>query len=354
MNTTIKNGVPMYDMLGNRMHVQFPHIIYHGDKYYLYGTNKEFSNGKSGIWHWGIRMYESDDLYNWRDIGTVIPPDETDTESPLFPRNTMDAPCIIYNSKTNKWVCWLIDMDRKMAFTLVSDSLFGPYSRTGEGFFPCGFTIGDFDLAQSEDGKGYIYFNHPHTEIVCAELTDDFTSVSGEYITMLHHPESVPYSREAPSYFFRNGKHYLITSGTTAFFPNPSEIAVCDRHMANYITLGTPHVGDESNTSFHTQIRSVFKHPFKKDLYITLADRWLPQYMHVPYENIRDWYTAWFHGATDEELAKVAREGEELGVIQDTMRQDVTLGELVILPLDFGKDMPRIHWRDEWKAEEFD
>ena len=49
MNTSIKNGMPMYDVCGNRMHVQFPHIIYHNDKYYLYGTNKEFSDGKSGI-----------------------------------------------------------------------------------------------------------------------------------------------------------------------------------------------------------------------------------------------------------------------------------------------------------------
>ena len=353
MNDCIKNGAPLYDVDGNRMYVHFPHIIYHDEKFYLYGSNKEFSNGE-GIWHWGIIMYESYDLYNWKKVGIIIPPEENAVGSPLDPRITMDAPCLIYNKKTDKWVCWLIDMGKQMAFTLVSDSLFGPYKRTGEGFFPCGFTIGDFDLVSNDDGEGYIYFNNPHTKIVCAELTDDFTGVTGKYMTTLEHPESVPYARESPSCFVRDGKHYMITSGTTGFFPNPSEIAVSDGDMMDYVTLGAPHVDDESKSSFHSQIRSVFKHPHKKDLYITLADRWLPEYMHVPYENIRDWYIAWFHGASDEVLKEVARDGERFNVIQDTMRQDVTRGELVILPLDFSEDMPRIHRRDSWTVEEFE
>ena len=100
----------MHDIDGKRMHVQFPHIIYHNDKYYLYGSNKEFSYGK-GIWHWGIKMYESEDLYNWKEVGIIIPPNETDESSPLHPSKAMDAPCIIYNAKTQKWVCWLIEMN---------------------------------------------------------------------------------------------------------------------------------------------------------------------------------------------------------------------------------------------------
>ena len=351
MNASIKNGMPMYDVNGNRMHVQFPHIIFHNDKYYLYGSNKEFSDGKSGIWHWGIRMYVSEDLYNWEDVGSILPPDEADIESPLYPRATM---CIIYNAKTDTWVCWVIHMSKQMAFTFVSDSLFGPYKRTGEGFFPCGFQIGDYDLATTEDGKGYIYFNHPHKEIVCAELTPDFTSVTGKYTTMLEHPESVPFSREAPAYFCREGKNYLITSGTTSFFPNPSEIAVGERHMDEYVTLGNPHVGDETNTSFHTQIRSVFKHPKKKDLYVALADRWLPDYMHVPYESIRDWYIAWFKGASDERLREIERESAALGVEPDTMKQDVSMAQCIFLPITFESDMPKIHWREQWTFEEFE
>lgn len=38
---------------------------------------------------------------------------------------------------------------------------------------------------------------------------------------------------------------------------------------------------------FHSQISSVFRVPGKKDLYIALADRWLPQRMSLSYEKYR-------------------------------------------------------------------
>jgi len=352
-NQFIRNGMPMYDVDGTRMHVQFPHIIFHNHKYYLYGSNKEFSNG-TGIWHWGIKMYESEDLYNWKEVGIIIPPNKTDVNSPLYPQKTMDAPCIVYNKKTDTWVCWLIEMNEQKAYTLVSESLFGPYHFTGEGFFPCGLTIGDFDIAETEDGKAYIYFNHPHKRIICGELTEDYTATTGQYTSILECSEGVPFVREAPAHFYRDGKNYLITSGTTAFFPNPSEIAV-GSHLGEYKTIGDPHVGDESKTSFHSQIRSVFKVPGKKDLYIALADRWLPDYMHVPYEKIRDWYYARYHGASKEQSQVTARELEEhYNIILGCMKQDVSRAECVFLPIVFEDEKPLIYWRDAWSLAEFE
>ena len=353
INNCIKNGAPLYDINGKRIHAQFPHMLYHNGKYYLYGSNKEFSNG-TGIWHWGIKMYESEDLYNWKEVGIIIPPDENDPASPLYPHKTMDAPCIIYNRKTDKWVCWLIEMNEKKAYTLVADSLFGPYKFSVEGFFPCGLTVGDFDIAEADDGKAYIYFNNPHKRIICGELTEDYTATTGKYTAILDRPQGVPYVREAPAHFQRDGKSYLITSGTTAFFPNPSEIAV-GKHLGEYVTLGDPHVDDETKTSFHSQIRSVFKVPGKKDLYIALADRWLPDYMHVPYEKIRDWYYAHYHGATQKQSQVTARELEDhYNIILGCMKQDVSIAEYVFLPIVFDKEIPSIYWRDEWSLEEFE
>ncbi len=43
-------------------------------------------------------------------------------------------------------------------------------------------------------------------------------------------------------------------------------------------------IDDESNTSFHRQISSVFKVPNKKDLYIASADRWMPNAANLDYE----------------------------------------------------------------------
>ena len=115
-------------------------------------------------------------------------------------------------------------------------------------------------------------------ELICADLTDDYTDVTGYYST--HFPRiAPPYVREAPAHFIRNGKHYLLTSGTTGYLPNPSEAAVADTWHGPFIVLGNLHPSDTTNTSYHSQISSVFKVHGKEDLYIACADRWLPQAM---------------------------------------------------------------------------
>jgi hypothetical protein len=43
--------------------------------------------------------------------------------------------------------------------------------------------------------------------------------------------------------------------------------------------LNNPHPDDPSRSSCQSQVSSVFKHPHKQDLYIALADRWLPNYV---------------------------------------------------------------------------
>ena len=44
--------------------------------WYWYGENKEKTVGgrKNSIWHWGVRLYTSSDLYNWEDRGLIIEP----------------------------------------------------------------------------------------------------------------------------------------------------------------------------------------------------------------------------------------------------------------------------------------
>ena len=166
-NTCITNGKPMYDVNGKRINIQFPNIIYINEKYYLYGSNKEFSkgprqDGKNMIWHWGIKAYESDDLYNWKDVGLIIPPDENDPTSPFFPENTMDSPRIVYNKKTNKYVCWIVNMFEQAAYSYVSDSFTGPYIMVGKKIYPCGFRVGDLDVGIDLKDNAYLFFNNPH------------------------------------------------------------------------------------------------------------------------------------------------------------------------------------------------
>lgn len=95
------------DFVGGRIQAQGASLFCEDGTYYWYGENKEKTEGKNGIWHWGVRCYRSKDLVNWEDLGLIIPPDEDDPTSPLYPKAQMDRPHIIYNRFTKKYVCWV-------------------------------------------------------------------------------------------------------------------------------------------------------------------------------------------------------------------------------------------------------
>ncbi len=97
---------------GKRIQAHGGSIFYEDGTYYWYGENKEKTDGKSKIWHWGVRCYSSKDLCNWKDEGLIIPPRPDEPDSPLFPEACMDRPHIIYNRFTKKYVCWLKIMGR--------------------------------------------------------------------------------------------------------------------------------------------------------------------------------------------------------------------------------------------------
>lgn len=255
-------GQPWLDTNGKRIHAHGGSIFYENGRYYWYGENKEKTTGLDSIWHWGIRCYVSGDLYNWDDLGLIIPPEPDDPASTLHPSKCVDRPHILYNRKTGKYVCWLKVMSVGCT-VLTADALLGPYTVVHEGLWPLGMEPGDFDLAVAPDGKAYYFFERVHSELICADLTDDYTNVTGYYST--HFPRlGPPYTREAPAHFIRKGKHYLLTSGTTGYFPNPSELAIADTWHGPYRVLGDPHPADDTRTSFHSQISSVFRVPAKK------------------------------------------------------------------------------------------
>ena len=311
--------------------------------------NKEKTDGVNGIWHWGVKCYSSTDLYNWEDRGIIIPPEPGDPTSSLHPESCMDRPHIIYNKKTKKYVCWMKIMNKDSFQTqtetvMVANHILGPYTKVKEGLQPLGMNAGDFDLAVAEDGKAYYYFERVHSETICADLTEDYTDVTGYYST--HFPRKhPPYVREATAHFKRKGKHYLITSGTTGYLPNPSEVAVADTWHGPYKVLGNPHVGDESQTSFHSQISCIFKVEGKKDLYIACADRWLPQNMDKEYPIYEEMFNSIY--SEEEKEFDFSRMGEE--PVQNT-----SIADYVWLPLRFDGDMVYIDWKDEWRIEDYE
>ena len=345
MDDTIRPGQIWNDTNGNRIQAHGGSVHHEDGVFYWYGENKEKTTPGRGVWHWGVRCYSSTDLANWDDLGLIIPPDVDDPDSPLHPAQKMDRPHIVYNAATNTYVCWLKIMGegRTQTSTVLSaDSFLGPYEIVRTGLRPLGMNAGDFDLAvDPTDGKAYSYFERVHSELICADLTEDYMDVTGYYST--HFPRGhPPLVREAPVHFSRKGQHYLITSGTTSYFPNPSEVAVAPSYHGPWTVLGDPHPGDPTRTSYRSQISSVFQHPAKEDLFIAVADRWLPE---VPAEqsNVEELFRRLF---TREHV-----EDTELAAIMD--EADTSIADYVWLPLRFDGEMPCIEWHDEWRIGDF-
>ncbi len=351
----IKPGKFWYDDNGKRIHAHGGSIIYVNDTYYWYGENKEgvFGNSvkdniKPGIWHNGVKMYSSKNLYNWHDEGVIAISD--DKSNPFYPRNIMDRPHILYNEKTSKFVMWAkcvtrcikkgADFESAKFYISLSDKITGPY----EYSHPVeGVTAGDFDLFIKE-GKGYFIGTENNT-VFARELNDTFTGFT-EIKSAHIKRERPPFTREAPCYFEHDSRGFIITSGTSGYFPNPTLTHELESFHGEYKELGLTCVGDYEKTSFRAQFSSVFKHPFKKNLYIALGDRWLndlPYKMEVSGEEMFDGYFRpegpWFRD-------------DLLDVYTDQNTSEATY---VWLPLKFDESgKPYIEWLDEWKIDDFE
>ncbi len=346
------------DTEGKRIQAHGGSVIFIDGTYYFYGENKEKTDGKNGIWHWGVRAYASKDLYNWTDCGLIIPPEPDNERSVLHPAMMTDRPHIIYNARTRKFVAWLKTMQKNGEQTetvMVANHFLGPYTKVRENIRPLNMNAGDFDLAVAPDGKAYYYFERVHSETICADLTADYTDVTGYYSTHFSHPWP-PFVREGTAHFMRKGKHYLITSGTTGYLPNPSEVAIADTWHGPYRVLGNPHPTDESNTSFHSQISSVFKVQGKKDLYIAAADRWRPLEMHLQYAE----YGKMFETIFDPDADKSHLQKMENKFPYDA-NNNTAIADYVWLPLRFvepctsyPEGMVLIDWHDEWSLDDYE
>ena len=353
--TSIRPGQPWLDTDGKPIHAHSPQIIVRDGVYYWYGENKERTVSGSNVWTWGVRAYRSTDFYNWQDLGLIIEPDTVNPLSPLHYSQTLDRPHILYNKNTQKWVCWIKSMDTDGYFVILQANRFeGPYQIV-KSLKPEGFGVGDFDLYVDEpSGKAYVWFERPHWEMICAELTDDYLGTNGrfsEHFVGLR----PPYTREAPAHFVRRGRHYMFTSGTTGYVPNPSQVCTFDQYHGEYTDLGCPHVDDRWQDSFSSQIASVVKVP-GRNLYVALADRWLPQMAnsdismrtvksyaerykeHKPFD--RDFTTPKTKDKTDKRRGK----------------WDTTVdARYVFLPVTFSDEgKPTIEWKDEWRVEDYD
>lgn len=340
------------DTNGNRIQAHGGAIFYENGTYYWYGENKEFTDGKSDIWTWGIRAYRSKDLYNWEDLGLIISPETANPDSNLFPDMHLDRPHIVKCRATGKYAAWLKLSGAEACFLIMqADHFLGPYEIVRENYRPFGSEVGDFDIVQDEQAKkAYLYMDADHKRIAGYELSADCLSaereISSQYENM---PE--PFCREGIAVFERNGKKYMLTSGMTGYIPNQSDAAVAQEWTDSFQSIGDPHVADLSRASFNSQFTQIFRMPEKEDLYIALADRWMPEYP-VDARRADLVRRCIAHRQQPQEYPVTEDEQREFAQIPALEQVNTSVADYVWLPLIFDGDKVRICWKDFWKWED--
>lgn len=334
-------GGPMFDTSGKVIQAHGGGLLYENGVYYWFGENKEYTLGDGKIWTYGINCYSSTDLINWKNEGLIIPPDTENPHSSLHPSKPLDRPHILHCRKTGKYVCWLKLSENDAYFVvLTADAITGPYTIVRDHIHPYGVRVGDFDLWQDEAGNGYIFFEHDHNGIFAATLTDDFLDITEPHTDMFTGLKP-PYTREGVTHFVHNGKHYLLTSGMSGYIPNPSEVAVSDVPLGPYRVLGNPHRNDPSGASCNSQISAILQHPQNPELYLTLADRWIPSL--VMTADIWDKLCVGFRALEKHRWLFHLREIALMGKMPwQCNKINTSLAEYVWLPLHFEGDMPVI------------
>lgn len=351
MYKNIRPGKTLYDTQGKRVQAHGGSILYADGLFYLYGENKDGITGtatgeKCPFWHHGVRLYSSSDLYNWQDEG-VIMYEPNDDSSPFYPKNIMDRPHILFNEKTGLYVMWAKcvkgdDFGFGFFAVAVSERIHGPFRLYAE--ITCDpFHAGDFDLVKDGD-SAYIIYENPHTEMICQTLNDEYTGFTEEFST--HLPEKCPpFTREAPAFFKRGERKFLLTSGTTGYYPNATQLEEIHDFHGEWETLGNPCRNDRANNSFHAQFSSVFKHPFIDDLYIALGDRWLKD-LPVDLPDMNEI----FHRLCNKDMPPLLEDFR----FSEYSDENTSEADYVWLPVLFDENgTPYIEWRTEWDVESF-
>lgn len=325
--TSIKPGQPWRDTKGELIQTHGGSLIYHNEVFYWYGEDKTTYIPGQPVWHAGVRLYSSKDMYNWTDEGTILPVSK-DYKNPMHPERIMDRPHIIFNHRTQKFVMWVKfagteedrwDWSKQYMGIYVSEKITDTFEFV-HTIRPLGMEMGDFDLWVDErDGKAYFYADRVHTEVIIADLTDDYLNVTGYYSSHFPHPQP-PISREAPCFFKKEDNYYIISSGTTGYNPNPTEVAVSKLMHGPYEVQGEFCTMDAKKTSFDCQFSSVFKHPTRYGLYIAVGDRWMAKTIEVD-------------------------KREEAETKEATY---------VWLPIRFNGEFAYVEWVDEWNLEAYE
>ena len=270
--SNFRNGEPWLDTDGNVIHAHGGHMLHHDGWWYWYGENRTENNY--------VSCYRTKDFTSFEFRGNIITT-ETPTEGyrvqtdlSLAGKNAdgtihkvnLERPKVLWCERTKKFVLWCHyenGVDYHDARCAVASSDYPDHGFVYHGSFnPFGDMARDCTLFMDGEDAYFTAASRDNRDLHVWKLTKDFMSVS-KLVNNLFQNES----REAPAFFKKDGRYYLLTSHCTGWAPNQGKWSSSDSIDGEWEI--NEKFGDE--TTFRSQPAFVLE---KDGKFIYFADRW--------------------------------------------------------------------------------
>ncbi len=282
------NGMRWYDTENNEIHAHGGFMLEYGDYYYWYGENRTDNNF--------VSCYRTKNFKDWEFCNNVLTSNspvkkinETndlslkrkeesfdksverlgflrwDSEGNII--SNIERPKVVYNEKTKKFVMWMHyenghDYDDARCAVATCDTPDGDFVYHGS-FRPHGNESRDCTLHEFDGKMYFIAACNANLDLIAYELTEDYLDVTENKLVMFPGEK-----REAPAFFNKDGKVYVLTSGCTGWRPNQCKFSMSN-DMVKWEKLEK--IGDE--VTYRSQPAFVF-YSKKDGKYYYFGDRW--------------------------------------------------------------------------------
>ena len=199
----------------------------------------------------------------------------------------LERPKVLFNERTKTFVMFFKYYPRGTGYdtgfvgVATASSPAGPF-RFQHKFLGAGSPkgSGDFTMFRDTDGVAYhLTVRKPDKAFCIGRLRDDYLFPAGDYQVV----PGVPAHTEAPAIMLRDGKYYLLGSGSSGWAPNAARALVADAVTGPYTSLENPtqgvnpHNGLGPDKTFGGQISFVIPVAGENDAFIAMFDIWKPE-----------------------------------------------------------------------------
>ncbi len=314
-------GLEWLDTNGKPINAHGGGVIFYKGLYYWYGEHKLDGKSEDEFADGGIHCYSSKDLINWRDEGIVLSVDYQNDKSDIAYGCILERVKVVYNERTKKFIAYFklylkgVGYETSHVGVALADKPNGPFTYSHK-FLGSGSVKGTGDFCMFKDNDGSLYHftvRKPDKTFIIGKFQNDYLYTVPDSYNV---PKGVEAHTEAPAVVCRNGKYFLLGSGSTGWKPNPARSFVADSINGIYMNTGNPTKGINPinglgpEKSFGGQISCIIKVEGKKDAYIAMFDVWKPE---MPIK-----------------------------------------GKYIWLPMFFKNGVPEIEWRNSWDLSCFD